>query len=987
MTTDHDDSDSSDGPLRRRSFGDAEDLMTHFGLHHRIRTPPTKPREYHTPTPKRKPVIYTARRRPHWVKWVLVVGFGSYIFLLWKSSEWLLRQPPTTKLKKEWSTPQLDVRRRVEEAERASQRRQRTRPSQETGNSEWYSIQRLSGASSPPPVPSRPATVDQLCGFVAQDASLKHPEHYPISTALQEARVLITGILNPLGFNLAMHLYHHCGVQVIGGIDLMYPNTVQHRLQLVQDQLEILHTTIPKLVRPIPLAFLGLEPKGSELLEWEPTHIVHLASYSPDGFSLNTVDPSWHNVQTPYPEAPFLMTRSSLIAMEQLLQRLVKQSDVQPHFLYASSLETSSRFGATKLLDETLVQTYSIPSIALRLPDTIYGPWGHAGSFVHDLMESTHSVTSNRTLQLLHVDDAVEAIVAAMQFKPSQPMALDITSAATNLPIPIVAQFLDSLAGNASPISNAAPTMDIFPPALQHWQPLIPLAQGLIQTKAWHLHRHVPYGHGKETADVFLQRHAQRTCAPEDWSCHKSKPYLPCVSECNTREQCLPSIFDEIQELVHDVTEGCEIVLYTQSLGYNVKDLTLHAEYVDEPHHNEKMVCNFAFVPRESTLVATVTSKVPNDQLAKFGISPQVGGDMKARKLDGLNGRLLYRGWILLWMKGATKELRTADQTLLKLSPSRLFHSDVGRAIFMEENFSVSPTLEDVNFLVGEMNRKPFPKRTLKKDVKVRTAYGAEVVQRKKFRLPAEPRRRAAILFVPLRIPNDPDDATVRRYKNGEKKLTVYDAAKFMQYELEKDLADKESARKQREFYEKVPSYINRKNELRSIDEPWYRYNMRHWVRTRWVVHDVHLEEGRLLRCDWYQEHLAWGTQLDQLSIAHVLAMRELKRRMAHQEPDDHVPTFIEKHPALKDLTDSYEWHPMETDANQLYQEPVQWISTLPDHLTVDDEAPIEEDEHEHEESKEPVPLYVRIMSERVMAASRKMWSKGRKTHHKKPKK
>ena len=163
---------------------------------------------------------------------------------------------------------------------------------------------------------------------------------------------------------------------------------------------------------------------------------------------------------------------------------------------------------------------------------------------------------------------------------------------------------------------------------------------------------------------------------------------------------------------------------------------------------------------------------------------------------------------------------------------------------------------------------------------------------------------------------------------------------------------------------------------------------MKHWVRTRWVVHDVQLEEARLLRCDWYQEHLTWGNQLDQLSFAHVMAVRELKRRIAHQEPDDHFKTFIQQHPQLKDLTDSYEWHPMETDVNLLYREPVQWNSLLPDHIVLEpaDEA---ETSVPPIDPTEPVPLYIRIISEHVMAAARRAWTKDQKKKNKanKPKK
>ena len=1052
-------------------------------------------------------------RRSSLLKSCLALGFGSYLLLLFKSSVWLLKSGESgssggvaggkgnhrisaagkvdettgpdwiqdwtvsrfgASSTSSWSQDLAAMRRtsRMEMEQRALQRRERTRPKRQffpgSGNNNnnsyaYYSIQRMDHRSPAPPTPQqlqrRPtalASIDQLCGDAAQSASLAEPHHYPYQTALNgnSARVLITGILNPVGFSLAMYLHHRCGVQVIGGLDAMYPNTVENRLQLVNDQLALLHTTIPKLVKPIGLSFVGLEPKSGkdkttatkdeeyDFLAWKPTHIVHLASYSLDVFSDAAVDPTWRNPNSPYisdngksaSSSPLFPIRSSMVAMEQLLQQLAQAPPGErPHFLYASTAPTahsaasvsSSRLQeACKLIDELLARFYSVPSVAIRLPSTIYGPWDHAGSIIHDLMESAarnwspHHATSKKSLltqnmssamassvAMLHVDDAVETIVAAMQYQPSESIAVDLTSAATTVTIKEVATFLqnmvpaadtNSIKSNRSAIVEAprqllGASKTLPQQNLWQWQPRVELLQGLVQTMAWHLHRHSPYGPAHvETADEFLKRHGQPTCEASDWQCHKGKQYLPCLSECNTKENCIPSVFDEISQLVLNVTEGCNIVLYTQSLGYNVEDLELHAEFMDDADlpADKKLICNFAFVPRESHLVASVIAKVPAEQLAKFGIKPKVtdsGKDMMERKLDGLNGRLLYRGWILLWVRGATEELSVTDKSLLKLSPGKLFAPDVGRAVFMEENFSVSPNLDDVSFLVGELNRKPFPKRTLKKDIHTKGQLGKEIVQRKKFRLPPEPRRRAAILFAPLRIPNDPDDLTVKRYKYGDRVMTVHDAAKFMVHELGTDVADKEATRRQREFYEKVPSYINRNNELRSPQEPWYRFSIHHWVRTRWVVHDTHLGESRLLRCDWYQEHLGWGTELDQLSFAQVMAVRELKRRIAHNEPDDHVKTFIEQHPHLKDLTDSYEWYPMETDANQLYREPVQWTSSLPDHVTAEDDLSVEE-EMEKEDSKEPVPLYVRIMSERVMAASRKVWARARKHRKKKHK-
>jgi nucleoside-diphosphate-sugar epimerase len=995
---------------------------------------------------------------------------------------------------------------------RADQRRRRTRPtgplsssssSSSSPISSWHSISTLheprTYQQQRDSLPSRgggaggsasaAAAMDQLCGFQAQNGSLSHPRLYPAKAALNgQSRVLITGILNPLGLALALHLKERCGVEQIAGVDAMYPNTVYNRLML-QERIQLLTTNIPKLVKPLVLSYLGLDPTTKtsnsdrhDETNWmegfEPTHIVHLASYSMDALYNNAlVHPEWKNTYSPYVheersssstttviEDPYLYPiRTSMTAMEQILQsvRSVPYED-RPQLIYATQAPPTSTTNTTtrpsrplemspsdqlldvlKRMDEILVDTYhtqtgfQLPSIGLQLPNAVYGPWGQAGSVLHDVMEraverqqeqsqaqqSGSASTASRTsggsllppyasptsvLDMLYVDDAVEAIVSAMQYRADQPISVTVrpeTTGSVASVASVVQSYLDT-AGIADPNSNPflerllaqqndGPTKRIADTLTTTAQSLIvpkkqtPLSDGLLRSVAWHLDRLSPFGPpAVESGDDLLKRYHRATCAPDDLTCHKSFHYMPCSSECSTHHQCLPSIFDSVRELVYNVSDGCDVVLYTQSLGYNVQDMDLHAEYMDDKDldDDELLVCNFAFVPRESNLVATVSGKVPNDQLAKFGIVPRPSETspraMTERKLDGLNGRLLYRGWILIWVNGGTEPLSVTDRSLLKLSPSEFFHPGVRYGLFVEENFSVSPNLEDVLFLVDEMKRRQLPDRTLKKEVKVDTPHGV-TTKKVKYHIPGEPARRASILFAPLRYPNI-DDPIIKQYRNGHRKLSIHDASKFMRYEVGYEHAEKEPAslRRQREYYERIPSYINKNTELRSNYEPWYRFSMRHWVRTRWVVHDFGLEDSRLLRCDWYQEHIQWGNDLDQLSFANVMATRELKRRIAHQEPDDHVRTFIEEHPELHDLTDSYEWHALETDYNRLHREPTDWRSHLPDDafaaidaqngqvVLVDEGGGIPEEE---------TPLYVRIMSERVMAASRKVWSKVRK--------
>lgn len=904
------------------------------------------------------------------------------------------------------------------------------------------------------------ASADDLCGVFAQNRSLISPESYLSRAALNKnSRVLITGILNPVGLSLALHLRQHCGVQHVMGADAMFPNTVLNRL-FMQDRIELLTSNFEGSgsSKPIILPFIGLDPKtkknqflGNEMAwmqSFKPTHVVHLASYSMDVYSDTLLAPEWKNYHSPYIsnnehqkklQPYFYPLRSGMVSMEQLLQTIAGFPEKErPQFLYAANPYHSKNtldnhgklFRTLKRIDELLAgfyhdtDRYGLPSIGMRLPNSIYGPWGHAGSLTHDIMthaveEHSRNLTNENTslmdgrtdndgkksLDLLFVDDAVDAIISALQYKFELPTKVTVPAERTTS-VDFLSSAVQSLlrgnnTGHEIAVQSDKTTsvnqkeLSFIIPNKEH----TPFKNGLVKSLAWHMDRQIPFGSATaskkdadisivnspvETGDNILKRHEIEICGPYDISCHKNYDYLPCSSECNTHQNCLPSIFDDTRELIHDISEGCDIVMYTQMLGYNVEDAELHAEYVDDSDldDDELLICNFAFVPRESDLVSLVTGKVPGDQLAKFGIEPRSSDksskDLRERTLDVLNGRLLYRGWILIWVKDGMGELSAPDASLLKLSPSKFFHPSVQYGLFVEDNFNVSPSAEDVLFLVDQMRRDKSDSRSVKKEMEHKTSDGSIIKEKMKFIIPEEPARRAAILFVPLRLP-EIDDPIVEKYKKG-RKLTIHDASQFMGYEVGYQHGEKGSfsLRRQREFYERIPSYVNKKDESRSFFEPWYQLTMKHWVRSRWVLHDFTLEEARLLRCDWYQEHVQWGNDLDQLSFAKVMGMRELQRRIAHKEPDDYTKTYYEQHPYLHDVTDFHEWHSMETEVNRLYREPVNWKSKDFQSTQVRIGANGKQELEKEENLIEDISLYVRIMSEGVMNKSRKDWHKMR---------
>ena len=100
-----------------------------------------------------------------------------------------------------------------------------------------------------------------LCGKHAQQASSFHPQNYfpPLSSSStstssfpqqqqqrhhhqslnSQSKVLITGILSPLGFHLTLALHRQCNITNFIGIDSQMPNDPLSRLEM-QDRLEVL---------------------------------------------------------------------------------------------------------------------------------------------------------------------------------------------------------------------------------------------------------------------------------------------------------------------------------------------------------------------------------------------------------------------------------------------------------------------------------------------------------------------------------------------------------------------------------------------------------------------------------------------------------------------------------------------------------------------------------------------------------------------------
>ena len=963
-------------------------------------------------------------RRKRWMTWKRI-GFAStvisYIWLMYQGSqrlhyhESIHRDFPPGSRNAISATRTIMEHARIDHEKRIQGQR-RTRPEMNVNEMEGYHFALSDEEPRKPIVKHKRANIDtatleQLCGSHARNASVLHPNNYVTRDALNsKSRVLITGILNPIGFHLALTLKEQCGVEIIAGIDPMFPNTVEHRMA-IQGRIQLLATNIPKMIQPVVLPLVGLDQRLNKdksttqetiqstgeinLLNFKPTHIIHLATYSASEHKNGQSD--FVNSQSPYGgHSDLYRIRSNAVSMEQILTSMASTTSEteRPHFTYASSATVASSLdehARYKLADEILADIYfnmdEVFSIGVRLPNAVFGPWGRPETSVYQIAEAAIGQWGGSPQTILNetdgiydfsfVDDVLDGIIAAMQYRAALPTVFDLSSDSTHT-LSTVARIIKEFMPGAKVSSNIP--MDVSPvsPLIQRtrsllqWQPRRSLQTGLAKTMAWHLDVAFPFGGNttsSETGDMFKNRFQISTCSADEIGCHLGPTFLPCASECSTRVKCMPSIFDNVHSLVRDVTRECDIVLYTQSLGYNVRDLKLQATFRDD---EEIMICNFAIVPQESRLVRSAIKKVPEDQLQVFGIQidpkeEAIDPDgVNEKKMQKLNGKLLYKGWILLWVKNAIEEISESDHALLKLSPGSFFSSDVKHAVFVNENLSMSPTPEDILFLVSQSHRPKLPSR-----VAWQKGFDGK---KHKYRLPAEPERRAAIVVSPLK-----QIASTKAHT-----LTVYEATKYMQFEDGEDINAKETqgVKRQREFYERVPTFVNRV-DMRSPDEAWYRYEATQWTRSTWVVHDLQLEEGRMLRCEWYQEHIQWNNTLDHLSLAYVLAKREIARRIAHNEPDDHIKPAHLQHPELLQLTDSHEWHAMESEENRLaLVHPLNALAEVPGHMIDKDEDGMEDllsihDERSKEQKKQAVPLFVRIISERVMMQERQRWTQG----------
>ena len=337
----------------------------------------------------------------------------------------------------------------------------------------------------------------------------------------------------------------------------------------------------------------------------------------------------------------------------------------------------------------------------------------------------------------------------------------------------------------------------------------------------------------------------------------------------------------------------------------------------------------------------------PRKSQAEDAAPQEENGDGSPRDEDynNFNGKLVNRGWTLVWFTPG--EFMTAPELLLpKLSPGKLFAPSVCHAMFIDSfALTTTPVTEDLLFLTDHMYQDVLPSR---RD-SIRLSNG----KKKYFQLAPEPERHALAVVSPMRLPEEDEKGKIP-LKNIVSKM-VEDMGGDSNHEEPPEITA------QRTFYEKTSSYVN-KVDLRSIYEPIYQFRMNHWIKSRWIVHDLRHEEAKNFRCEWYKEQTDWDSDVDQLGFAYVMAKRGLRRMIGRDEPDERAKLHIPPEPPeIDDLTDKKEWF-------EILNARTGWVKD--GELNDGSEEVIPQDVYDG-------PRYfIRIMSNRAMWYRRRDWNK-----------
>jgi nucleoside-diphosphate-sugar epimerase len=590
----------------------------------------------------------------------------------------------------------------------------------------------------------------------------------------------------------------------------------------------------------------------------------------------------------------------------------------------------SSLRGASKVMDEMLAKLYydtkNIYSVGLRF-FTVYGPWGVPGSPLFEMAEravtgdldgideeynqkedrkrnsqyNNHDIWKESIHDFVYIDDAVDAMMAAMQFRTSELQPSPSTEGENNAkgrrnPHPII---FNVASGQGHSLDDILNTMqEFFPPiskknaslsterrteridvgsvgstkragTLLGFKPQVNLREGIIKMLAWHYDRAFPYGgrgHTKDEGDnikvhsekekksIFFANQGIVGCLPYDKECLRGTPVFPCASECSHEAQCTKSYYDEVIGWTQALTSECATVLYTVDLDESLQSLpSADPKLQTSSKSFLKGTCNLAFVSQHSRLVQALQN--PNRGSSFMGSSSSSG-----RRDD------LFRNgsWVLIPLKVAPLGVDDINDVidkneilklLPKLSPGLFFGGTTKRAIYIDPDIM----LDNIPKLLREASAQPY----------------------------SEEMEGATAMLIGKGTPKDyfADDGD-----EEEEMMMMMDDPNHRQRGLESTNTLVQNA-----AYRMVRI---------AVSDNLFGDGFMELLDSRWIVHTLQSDDGRLFRCDVLGEIVQWEVTTDRSALEFVLGLHDMWSRVIAKASGvgpwwigDNVKTVPEGHP------------------------------------------------------------------------------------------
>ena len=581
--------------------------------------------------------------------------------------------------------------------------------------------------------------------------------------------------------------------------------------------------------------------------------------------------------------------------------------------------------GASKMMDEIIAKLYydtkGIYSVGLRF-FSVYGPWGVPGSPLFEMAEravagdldglneddeitnfhsglngvnignnddyndetdSKNNKDGSQSIidwkssmhDFVYIDDAVDAIMAAMQFRsdpsPQSSSANDKTSERQqqqNTPHPII---FNVASGQGHSLEDVLDVMQEYFPgknlknsdasrtensnssgftgtigstkraeALLGYEPQVSLREGIVKMLAWHFDRAFPYGgHSgpkkdkgrvdidtKEEKIEFVAQQGIGGCLQFDKECLRGTPVFPCASECSHKAQCTKSSYDEVIALTQRLTYNCKSVLYTVDLDDSLVSLPSASTKKNRRSKSFlKGTCNLAFVSQQSLLVKSrqAASKIGNDLLrdGSWVLIPLKVVPLNTAATIGSNTS-----------NGGGVDKNEILKLLPKLSPGLFFGSkNTKRAIYVDPDI----VIDNIPKLLQESYAQPYH----------------------------EEMEGATAMLIGRGTPKD----YFADYGGDEEEIIL----KLDDPNHQHQVLESTNTLVQNAAYRMVKI---------AVSDNLFGDGFMELLDSRWIVHGLQSDDGRLFRCDVLGEIVQWEVTSDKSALEFVLGLHDMWSRV-----------------------------------------------------------------------------------------------------------